>query len=220
MDKIIIAGISGHSKVIIDIVEKQQKYELVGLTDKTAPRGTDVLGYPVLGTDEDLSEIVRQFGVVGGIVGVGDNWLRSRIAEKIKEIRPEFRFVTAIHPSAQIAKGTTLGEGTVVMAGVTVNSCCTIGRFCILNTQASLDHDSEMNDFSSIAPGVTAGGNVRIGAFSAVGIGATLIHGVEIGEHAVIGANAGVLKNIASHKVAYGTPAKVVRDREVGERYF
>lgn len=73
MDKIIIAGISGHSKVLIDIVEKEQKYEIAGLTDKFHSQGTNVLGYPVLGTDEDIPKIVDSYSITGGLVGVGDN---------------------------------------------------------------------------------------------------------------------------------------------------
>jgi acetyltransferase-like isoleucine patch superfamily enzyme len=88
------------------------------------------------------------------------------------------------------------------MAGVTVNPCCSIGRFCILNTNASLDHDSSMNDFSSLAPRVATGGNCKIGACSAICIGATLVHGVSIGEHTVVGAGSTVLGDIESHQLA------------------
>jgi len=180
MDKIIIAGISGHSKVLIDIVEKEHKYEIVGLTDKSHSQDTKVLGYPVLGKDEDIPQIVKSYSIVGGLIGVGDNWLRYNISKKIRDIYPEFRFVKAIHPSAQIAKDVTIGDGTVIMAGAIVNPCSSISRFCILNTNSSLDHDSVMEDFSSLAPQATTGGNCRIGNYSAVSIGAVLSHGISL----------------------------------------
>src|SRR5690606_42086685 len=47
----------------------------------------------------------------------------------------------ALHPSALISKRATIGVGSVVMAGVTVNSEATVGRHVILNTQCSVDHD-------------------------------------------------------------------------------
>lgn len=220
MDKIIIAGISGHSKVLIDIVEKENKYEIVGLTDKFYLQGTKVLGYPVLGKDEDIPQIVKSYSIVGGLVGVGDNWLSYNINTKIKNIYAEFRFIKAIHPSAQIAKDITIGDGTVIMAGVTINPCSSIGRFCILNTNSSLDHDSVMDDFSSLAPHATTGGNCKIGGYSAVSIGAVLIHGIHVGEHSVIGAGSTVLNNIGSFKVALGTPAKTIRERKPGDKYL
>jgi acetyltransferase-like isoleucine patch superfamily enzyme len=67
---------------------------------------------------------------------------------------------------------------------------------------------------------VTNGGSVKIGDYSAISIGATIKHGIEIGAHTIIGAGSTVLSNIASLKVAYGTPAKVIRDRQKGDKYL
>src|SRR5688500_14187516 len=106
------------------------------------------------------------------------------------------------------------------MAGAVVNSDGSIGNSCILNTKASLDHDSLMEDFSSLAPNATVVGNVVIGAFSAVSLGASIIHGVKIGEHSVLGAGALAVDDIPHHSVAYGTPAKVIRKRLEGDKYL
>ena len=142
------------------------------------------------------------------------------MAEKIKSLLPEFSFVTAIHPSASIARGVTIGAGSVLMAGVVVNSDSRIGGFCVLNTKSALDHDCEMGDFSSLAPGVTIGGKVSIGAFSAISLGANIIHGVNIGEQTVLGAGSVALKDIPDHSVAHGVPAKVIRKRQAGDKYL
>lgn len=146
--------------------------------------------------------------------------MRCNISKKIKTIYPGFRFIKAIHPSAQIAKDVTVGDGTVIMGGVIVNPCSSVGRFCILNTNSSLDHDSVMEDFSSLAPQATTGGNCRIGSYSAVSIGAVLSHCIQVGEHTIVGAGSTVLNNIDSFKVAYGTPAKLVRTRNQGDKYL
>jgi acetyltransferase-like isoleucine patch superfamily enzyme len=103
---------------------------------------------------------------------------------------------------------------------VVVNSDCRIGRFCILNTKALLDHDGLMEDYSSLAPNAAAGGNVTVGTFSAISLGANIVHGVFIGEHTILGAGALALENIPDHCVAYGAPAKYVRKRGEGERYL
>jgi acetyltransferase-like isoleucine patch superfamily enzyme len=106
------------------------------------------------------------------------------------------------------------------MAGVVVNPCCAVGRLCILNTGASLDHDSVMHDHSSLAPHATTGGNCEIGAYSAVSIGAVLIHGVKVGEHSVVGAGAVVTRAVRPYRVVYGVPAREVRERRAGDRYL
>ncbi len=218
--KILLIGASEHAKVVMDIVEKQGKHQILGLIDSYKPAGEDIFGYKILGAEDALVNLFQRGEATGGIITIGDNWTRYLMAEKIKLLAPEFNFVTAIHPSASIARGVTIGAGSVLMAGVAVNSDSKIGEHCILNTQSALDHDCVMDDFSSLAPGVTTGGKVSIGAFSAISLGANIIHGVSVGEQTVLGAGALALKDIPDHCVAYGIPAKVMRKRAEGEKYL
>jgi len=218
--KIVIVGSSGHAKVIIDIIEKEGKYNIVGLLDAFKEIGKSTFGYKILGEEKDLPKLVKKYQLTGCIIAIGDNWIRSIVKNKIEEIDTSFKFVSSVHPSAMVARGVTVGSGTVVMAGAVINSNSKIGDFCIINTNASLDHDSNMSNFSSIAPGVTTGGNVSIGEFSAVSLGANIIHGITIGKHSVIGTGSTVLKNIDDYVVAYGTPAKIIRKRKEGDKYL
>jgi sugar O-acyltransferase (sialic acid O-acetyltransferase NeuD family) len=218
--RVVVVGCSGHARVIVDILEAEKRCHIVGLLDDLRPPGTEVLGYQVIGSDEDLPALVAAGICDSIVVGVGDNWTRSRIATRIKRAIPEIQFVTAIHPSAQVARYCSIGAGTVIMAGVVVNPGCEIGEFCILNTGSSLDHDSRMGQFSSLAPRAVTGGGVKIGDFSAIAIGAVVSHSMSIGEHAVVGAGATVLKDIPDCVVAYGTPARVIRTRNPGDSYL
>jgi sugar O-acyltransferase (sialic acid O-acetyltransferase NeuD family) len=220
MDRIVILGSSGHAKVIIDIVEQEGVHAIAGLVDRRCGVGERIFGYSVLGRDEDLPLLIEKYSLAGAIVAIGDNFIRSNVVARVAAACPGLPFLSAVHPKASIARGASIGGGTMIMAGVVVNPCCSIGRFCILNTGSSLDHDSTMGDFSSLAPRATTGGNCRIGAYSAVCIGAVLAHGVSVGEHSVVGAGSTVLGDIESYKVAYGTPARIVRQRSPGGRYL
>jgi sugar O-acyltransferase (sialic acid O-acetyltransferase NeuD family) len=217
---ILIVGCSGHARVVIDIVERAGKYRILGLIDSYKNSGTQLLGYEVIGTEEDIPMLVRSGVAPTGIVAIGDNWSRARIVTRIRELQEDFQFLTAVHPSSCVARDVIVGEGTVIMAGVVVNTGSKIGPFCIMNTSCSVDHDCNLGEYSSLAPGVVTGGQVVIGAFSAIGIGATVIHRVQIGEQTVIGAGATVTKDIADHVVAYGTPARVIRARQPGDSYL
>ena len=219
-NNILLIGASEHAKVVMDAIEKEGKYKIYGLIDSYKPAGEDVFGYKILGTEDMLANLFQSGEVMGGIITIGDNWTRYLVAEKIRSLQPDFKFINVIHPSASIARGVTIGAGTVLMAGVVVNCDSRIGEFCILNTKSSLDHDCVMEDFSSLAPGVTTGGKVLIGAFSAISLGANILHGMKIGEHVVLGAGAVVLKDIPNHSVAYGVPAKVIRKRQAGDKYL
>ena len=220
LPRVVIVGCSGHARVVVDILEMQNRCHIVGLLDSVKPPGTEVLGYQVIGSDEDLPALVAGNICDGIIVAIGDNWVRSRMAARIKKMLPEIRFVTAVHPSAQIAKSSSVGPGTVIMAGVVVNPGCYVGESCILNTGSSLDHDSRMEDFSSLAPHAVTGGGVRIGTCSAIAIGAIVSHSVRVGNNSVIGAGATVLKDIPDRVVAYGSPARVIRSREPADSYL
>ncbi len=220
MENIVVIGSSGHAKVIIDIIEREGKYKIAGLIDRFRNVGEETLGYKILGNELDLPGLIEVYSLVGGIVAIGDNFVRSNVFKNIIDLCPDFIFVNAIHPVANIARNVSIGMGTVIMGGVTINSSTSIGENCIINTNSSLDHDSIMADFSSLAPNVAIGGNVNIGKFAVISIGATIIHNLQIGEHTVIGAGSTVFKDIGGYKVAYGTPARVIRERKAGEKYL
>lgn len=220
MENIALIGSSGHAKVVIDLIEHEGRRTIVGLVDGTRRIGEQTLGYSILGREEDLPKLVVSHSLHGVVVAIGDNFLRWRVASRVSELCPELPFVSAIHPDAYVSPHSTIEDGTVILAGVVVNSCCSVGRLCILNTNASLDHDSTMEAYSSLAPGVAIGGNCTIGHYSAICIGAAIAHGIRVGKHTVVGAGSTVVTNIPSYRVAYGSPAKEVRERVEGEGYL
>ena len=217
---ILVIGSQGHAKVVIDVIEKQAEHKIAGLIDPFRAKKEETLGYKILGGEEDIPTILKENKIVGGVIAIGDNWLRSEVKKKILSISEDFNFVSCIHPSAQIAKDVKIGRGSVVMAGAIINSSSTVGEHCILNNNSSLDHDSVMNDFSSLAPNATTGGNVKIGKFSAISLGANVINNIDIGSHTVIGAGSLVLSNLGNNSLCFGNPAKVIRKREIGEKYL
>ncbi len=106
------------------------------------------------------------------------------------------------------------------MAGAIVNVGTRIGEHCILNTSASIDHDNDLGDFSSVAPGVVTGGNVLLGEGSFLGLGARVIHGKKIGAATVIGAGATVIHDMPENSVCVGTPARKIGSREKSSPYL
>lgn len=218
LDNIVVYGAGGHAKAVIDTIEKEGRYRIVGLLDGYKPAGTLFYGYTILGDEAWIARHAEQ--VNSGIIAIGDNWKRSKVAAAIRSIHPYFRFITAIHPSASLAKGAVVGDGTAVMAGSIIGSDTVIGEHCVLYSHASVDHDCSIGDFVTFAPKAVTGGNVTIGGYSVISLGAAVIHGQTVGEHTVIGAGSTVLSSIPSHVVTYGTPAKVIRNRQIGESYL
>ncbi|PKM94217.1 MAG: transferase [Firmicutes bacterium HGW-Firmicutes-1] len=217
MEDIVVFGSGGHAKVVIDIIEKQKLYNLIGLIDPYKEINDRYFDYRIIGNSKDYSILNK---VYGGIVAIGDNWIRFEMSQTIDKIAPNFQFITCIHPNATIGRLVRIGEGTVIMAGAVVNSDTTIGKGCIINTLSSIDHDCNVGDFTSIAPNSSTGGRVIIQNYTAIGIGTNIIHNIHIGEHTVVGAGSTVIDNLPSYVLAFGTPCKVIKERWKGDKYL
>ena len=220
MKNILILGASGHGRVVMDCVEQEGKYKVMGFLDSYKRKDTIINGYDVLGSERELLYLSETLNIYGIIIAIGDNWTRHLLAKRVSSIMPDIKFVSTIHPSATIGKDVVIGAGSVVLPGTIVNTNCRIGKHCILNTNSSLDHDSVMEDFSSLAPRVCTGGNLVLGEFSAICLGANVIENISIRPHSVIGAGSLVIRDVPSHTLAFGLPARAVRKRSTGERYL
>ncbi len=207
---LLMFGASGHSKVIIDLVEKGSEYCIKWLADDNPElKATNVYGYKVLGGKDELQHVVRIFKGALAVVAIGSNRARANVADSLVaqgwELTPAL-----IHPSAQIARGVTLDAGTVVMAGVVINSDSHIGRNVIVNTGASVDHDCEIGDAVHIAPHATLCGGITVGAGSLIGAGAVICPNLNIGSNVTVGAGATVINNVADNSIVAGTPARLI----------
>ena len=217
---IVLIGSGTHVKVVIDIVQKEEELNIVGLIDNRDAVGTKVNGVPVIGGDQDIEFLSQQMKFTHGIICVYDNYLRKNIRDRLNSLMPHLKYVAAIHPNACISSGVKIGVGTVVMGGVTVNANCELGEHCVVNTNSSIDHDSSLSDFSSIGPGVNLGGNVSIGTLSYVGIGSAVSHNVAIGSNTVIGGLSFVNQNVGDNELGYFSPYRKVRSRKLGDKYL
>lgn len=81
----------------------------------------------------------------------------------------------------------------------------------IINTHATVEHDSIVEDGASISPGVHSAGRVRIGRGAFVSTGATLASRVSIGAEAIVGAGAIVMHDVRPGMLVYGAPAREIR---------
>lgn len=211
---LIIWGAGGHA-VSVANVAWSVGYEVKNFVDQNK-MGRELLGIPIIG---GFSEIDDPFKYSHGIA-VGDNSARERILNALLNEFKGLDFPVLIHETATISFFSNVGEGTVVMPHAVVGPNSTVGKFCLINTRASVDHDCVVQDFASLAPAAVTGGAVSIGKRSVISIGATVKHGIEIGDDSVLGAHSYLNKNLSSNQVAYGSPAKVVRGRRFDDPYL
>lgn len=201
--QIFVFGASGHAKVVIDIIERQRLYEIVSLFDDDLTlRGQQIYGYPVFGGKEDLLGSGLQYG----IVAIGSNRARRAVAGWLRG--NGFELISAAHPSAQLARGVSIGSGSVVMAGAIINADSTIGQDVIINTRASIDHDCRIGDGAHIAPACTLCGTVTVGEGAFICAGTTIIPNLTIGHDVTVGAGSTVIRDVPDGVTVIGRPAK------------
>jgi sugar O-acyltransferase (sialic acid O-acetyltransferase NeuD family) len=205
--EIIVFGASGHAKVVIDIIEKQGIYTVGLLADDNSElKGKEIYGYTVMGGKNDL-DFQKGKRV---LVAIGDNSVRAKVTRYL--VLNNFSLAeAAIHPSAQLARGVTVGTGSSIMAGSVINSDTMIGQNTIINTGANIDHDCVIGEAVHIAPSSTLCGGVTVGDLTLIGAGATVLPNVKIGRNVIVGAGSTVLKDIIDNVSVAGTPAEVIK---------
>ncbi len=220
MKNIVLFGAGNQAHYTIDIIEKENKYNIVGIIDSIHEIGSERFGYKILGRQDDLLNLIDRYDIEGGIISIGDNWSRYYVYQQIIKSVPDFTFVNAIHPSVVIGNTTKLGVGIVAMAGCIFNPKAVIGNFTFFATGAQVEHDNIINDFASISAGSITGGYVTLGKFSALTLGVTVLDRISIGENTVVGAGSLVLKSLPDDVLAYGSPASIIRSRTKGEKFL
>lgn len=195
MRSLLLVGGGGHCHACIDVIEKAQKYHIAGILLPTTGDRGDVMGYPVIGTDEDLPTLLAI--APNALVTVGQIKSAARRIKLFKLLKRYGIYLPTIQsPSSCCSKHAVIGEGTILMHGSLVNAGAHVGANCIINSQALIEHDVEIADHCHISTGVIVNGSVRIGKGSFIGSGSIVKEGVTIGAGVVVGAGQLILKDV------------------------
>lgn len=170
---LIIIGAGGQGKVCLDIALKVDIWKHIYFLDDSI-KGS-VLGYPVVSRSDYEDEFWEKATY---FVAIGDNSTRKNVLENLVENK--LNIATLIHPQAVVGREVTVSIGSVVMAGVVINSNSRIGRGCIINTSSTVDHDCIIEDYVHLSPGVNLAGKVTVGENSWVGMGSQVVNNTEI----------------------------------------
>jgi len=209
--KIVIWGRGGHAKVVTDILKLGGTFEVAGyLDDVNPPRpGETYLDRPVFFGREHLPILMTE-GIHHLVLGFGDCRMRLELMDYVKDMGFELPVVR--HPSAVVAGDVKVGEGTVIAAGAVVAVGVDVGRCAIVNTLASVDHNSTVGDGAHLSPGARLAGDVQVGRGVWIGIGSAVTDKLALGDGCVLGAGSVVVSDIPERVLAYGVPARVIRE--------
>lgn len=157
--KLLLIGGGGHCASCIDVIELEDKFEIAGIVDN-ASSGM-VLGYPILGNDDDLPKLRSSFDYALITVGqIKSSAVRVRLFDYAKSLG--FVLPIIISTRAYVSKHAIIGAGTIIMHDTLINSRATIGSNCIVNTKALIEHDAVVEKNCHISTGAIVNGGVVI----------------------------------------------------------
>ncbi len=136
--------------------------------------------------------------------------------------------------SEDIGEGTTIWQFCVVMKGAKIGRQCNICAQVMIENEVVIGDQVTVKSGVQIWDGVTLKDHVFVGpnatftndlfprsknplwekrqtlvhSYASIGANATILAGVEIGAYSMVGAGSVVTRNVGSHEVWYGNPAR------------
>ena len=204
---IILVGGGGHCKSVIDVIESENKYEIIGILDIPEKVGNYILDYEIIGTEESLKHQITKCRYYLITIGhIKSAKLRIDLFNKVKRVSGILPNI--ISPFSHVSKNAKFGEGNIIMHSTIINSNVTIGNNCIINNQALIEHDCNIGNHVHVSTNANINGNCDIGEGSFIGSGSTVIQGIKIKENAIIGAGTVVINPVETGKTVIGNPGR------------
>ncbi|QCU89570.1 acetyltransferase [Thiomicrorhabdus sediminis] len=207
MKSLAVLGAGGHGGVVAEIAELNG-WQVVFFDDCYPSQRSVHEQWPVLGDYKALCADIDKYS--GCFVAIGNNKVRLEKLNGLSVLGA--RIPVLVHPNSVISKYSSIEDGSVVMANAVVNPFVQIGKGCIVNTAATIDHDCVISDGVHLSPGVHLAGAAQVGMHSWIGIGASVRHDVRLGDSVIVGAGAAVVKDIQDEQTVVGVPAKNIEN--------
>lgn len=193
---------------LIDLIEQNGDYELLGVFDRTDV--SNLRGLALLGSDQDWEQVQAANPGIKVVLAIDPPHIRSKLYEQYGSDN----VVSAISKSAYVSSRALLGAAAIIQRGVTIMPHAFLGTGCKIHINATIHHESKIGDFCTIAPGAQVLGSVEVGPGVYIGAGAVIRQRVRIGAGAKIGAGAVVVKDVPSGQTVVGVPADRTLKRE------
>jgi sugar O-acyltransferase (sialic acid O-acetyltransferase NeuD family) len=210
MNPIILIGGGGHCISCIDVIESTGLFTIIGILDTHEKVGQKVLDYPIIGTDEDIKNLMSQCSNFLITVGqIKSSAIRELIWSKVNEAGGNLPVI--ISPTAHVSNHAKLAEGIIVMHHALINAGTTIGKACIINSKALIEHETTIGDFCHISTAAVVNGQVNIGDSCFIGSNTVIGNNTNLVANTIIAAGSQVLKNIKLSGTYIGQPLRKIR---------
>jgi len=210
MKNLILIGGGGHCKSCIDIIESSAAYKIIGILDVEEKIGENILGYPVIGTDDLIEEYNSKqtaFCISIGQIKAGIGF-REKVFKKLDLMKAEIPVI--ISESAVVSRFSEIKRGTAILSLAMINAGAVIEENCIINTKALIEHDAYIGRNCHISTSAVINGNCSVGDNCMISTGAVLKNGITVVAGYRIGMGAIVTKDITVPGTYFGNPARKI----------
>ena len=194
--QVVIIGAGGFCKQVIDIFELN-KISIRGLLDDH--RTESLFEYPVIGTIKNYCPIEDDylFCAIGNV----------KLRKEIYQVFPD-RWINCVHPTADVSKYATIGNGNYVGPGSCLMPGAIIGNNNIIDPLVVVSHDVSIGDHNHLAAHTCLLGRVIIKDCNLLGANSTILPNLTVGSNNILGAGAVNTKSISNNKIMIGIPAR------------
>lgn len=153
MRDVVIVGCGGFGREVHDVIDAINRVEptwnVLGYLDDAPDHTTVTLverrGSTVLGP---VHEYLSAGSSTTYAIGIGSPQVGKVIDGQFLD--QAWEAATLVHPSASLGAEVTIGEGSIICAGVRVTTNVRLGRSVHLNLNVTVGHDTVLNDYAAV----------------------------------------------------------------------
>jgi sugar O-acyltransferase (sialic acid O-acetyltransferase NeuD family) len=209
MKKIIIAGISDFSSVMLDIISQEEYGQVVAFTLSNEYIHNDtfcnlpLLAFESLPLHNDMAntEILLTFGYSHL------NAVREKMYNECKS--HGYNLCTFVSKKA-IFYSKSIDEGSIIMPNAYIGPYTRVGLCNIIWNGVNLSHHNTIGNFNNISPCAVLAGHVSVGSNCFIGVNSSFKNGIHIADKNLIGAGSYLSTDTEPNKVYVGSPAKAM----------
>ncbi|MDH5716994.1 MAG: acetyltransferase [Spirochaetia bacterium] len=210
MEKIFLIGGGGHCKSCIDVIEKENKYEIAGIFDIHINNKEKLFNYNYLGSDEKINDFMHITNKAHISIGAIKNCAnREKIYNELKIKGIEFPVI--ISSLSYISKYAIIEEGSIIMHNALINASANIQKNSIINSNALIEHDVTIGEHSHISTSAVINGGCVIGSKVFIGSNSVINNQIKIADNVIVGSGSVVISDINDAGIYAGIPAKKIK---------
>ena len=206
---IFTAGSAGREtfKLIEEInTFSKDKWQVLGYIDSNKKFSSKILdGVKIYSNSKNF-----RYQKIFAVCGIMDPLKRKKIFEN-EIIKNGFQIPNLIHPNNIIPKDLKIGQGNLIFNNVHLSFKIEIKNYSLISNFTDLGHNSVINDYVSIMPQTSIGGNCKIGYNTFIGSGANIHQNIEIGKNCKIGMGSIIVKKIKNNHSVINYPRQIAQ---------